>query len=138
MHILLKTIISALIIIFFTKLSTFAMSHSATYEMDGKITFGTVGSTQNQTITGEGKMKKESSTSLPSGVIDITPNDYTQGDTSITNITTMELCAPPKYTYEAEDGEVFELSPDVVFRRSGFPGSQMPIEKTSFTWNYLF
>ena len=138
MHILLKTIISALIIIFFTKLSTFAMSHSATYEIDGKITFGTVGSTQRQTTTGEGKIYKESSITLSSGVIGETPNDYIQGDTSINNITKMELCAPPKYTYEAEDGEVFELNPDFIFRRSDYTGSQMSIEKTPFTWNYLF
>ena len=138
MQIILKAALSALLIIFFTKLSTFAMSHSATYEMDGKITYGTVGTNQSQTITGAGKMKKESAIIISSGLIDITPKDYAQGDTSTSDIAKMELCAPPRYTNEAEDGEVVAINPEFVFKRSGYNDTEMFLEKTAFTWNSLF
>ena len=138
MHFLLKTILSVLIIIFFTKISTFAMSHSATYEMDGKITFGNIGTSQSQTTIGEATMTKESSINISSGVIDIIPNDYAHGETSITNITNIELCAPPRYTYETEDGEVIEIKPEFIFKRSGYTGPPMTLEKTTSMWNNLF
>jgi hypothetical protein len=85
-----------------------AITHSATYEMDGAINFQkqmghlcNTGAEVLQTIMGSGQMDKVQTVSMVSGKITMQDaNDGVAGATPLTVTTVWELCTPPKYIYD--------------------------------------
>ncbi len=85
-----------------------AITHSATYQMDGVINFKkqmghlcNTGAEIKQTIMGSGQMDKVQTVSMVKGKITMKDtNDGVAGATPLTVTTVWELCAPPKYTYD--------------------------------------
>ncbi|MDZ4132731.1 MAG: hypothetical protein U1E11_06300 [Dethiobacteria bacterium] len=100
-----------------------AITHSATYEMDGVINFKkqmghlcNTGAEIKQTIMGSGQLDKVQTVSMVSGKITMKDaNDGVAGATPLTVTTVWELCAPPKYTYEDDDGNVAIVHPAAMF-----------------------
>ena len=102
----------ALAVVFVMALAApaFAMTHTATYEMDGVIDFEkqaghlcNTGAEMKQTISGEGQMSKVMDVAISPGVLTVDDaNDWVAGETSLTVTSVWELCAPPKYTYEGD------------------------------------
>lgn len=88
-----------------------AITHTATYEMDGAINFKkqmghlcNTGAEVKQTIMGAGQMDKVQTVSMVSGKITMDDaNDYVAGATPLTVTTVWELCTPPKYIYEDDN-----------------------------------
>ncbi len=117
----------ALVVVFVMALAApaFAQSitHSATYEMDGVINFKkqmghlcNTGAEIKQTIMGSGQMDKVQTVSMVAGKITMKDaNDGVAGATPLTVTTVWELCAPPKYTYEDDDGNVAIVHPAAIF-----------------------
>ena len=107
-----KTIVAvALVVVFVMALAVPAfaqMTHSVVYELDGTIDFKkqaghlcNTGAAHKQTIQGSGEMFKESSIVMVPGRITMEDtNDFVAGETNLAVISVIELCAPPKYTYE--------------------------------------
>ncbi len=100
-----------------------SMNHSATYEMDGTIDFKkqaghkcNTGAEYKQTIVGSGEISKVQTASMVSGKLEMTDvNDYVAGETSLTVTSVIELCAPPKYTYEDEFGNEAVVHPAAMY-----------------------
>jgi hypothetical protein len=100
-----------------------AITHSATYQMDGVINFKkqmghlcNTGAEVKQTIMGSGQMDKVQTVSMVAGKITMKDaNDGVAGATPLTVTTVWELCAPPKYTYEDPDGNVAVVHPAAIF-----------------------
>ncbi len=100
----------------------FAMTHTATYEMDGTIDFKkqaghacNTGAEYKQTIVGDGEMSKEQSIAMIPGRLTVDDaNDYVAGETGLTVTSVIELCAPPKYTYEDADGNEAVVHPTAM------------------------
>jgi hypothetical protein len=132
----------ALVIVFVMALAApaFAQSitHSATYEMDGKIDFKkqmghwcNTGAEIKQTIKGEGQMDKVQTVSMVAGKITMKDaNDGVAGATPLTVTTVWELCAPPKYTYEdaAEDDAI--VHPKAMYVPTDLTSNDEP-----YVWN---
>ena len=84
------------------------MSHTATYEMDGEIDFFkqaghlcNTGAQYGQVIEGEGQMSKVQNVSMVKGKITMDDaNDFIAGETDLTVTSVIQLCAPPKLTYD--------------------------------------
>jgi hypothetical protein len=103
----------ALVIVFVMALAApaFAITHSATYQMDGVINFKkqmghlcNTGAEIKQTIMGSGQMDKVQTVSMSKGKITMKDtNDGVAGATPLTVTTVWELCAPPKYMYEDDN-----------------------------------
>ena len=103
----------ALVVVFVMALAAPAlaqsMMHTASYEMDGTIDFKkqaghlcNTGAQVRQTIYGNGVMSKVQTVSMERGLITMDDaNDWVAGATALTVTTTWELCAPPKFTYDA-------------------------------------
>ena len=97
----------ALVVVFVMALSVpvLAMTHTATYEMEGIIAYQkqtghlcNTGAEYKQTITGSGEMSKVQNVAMVPGKITVDDtNDYVAGETSLTVTSVIELCAPPKY-----------------------------------------
>ncbi len=93
-----------------------AITHSATYEMDGVINFKkqighlcNTGAEVKQTIMGSGQMDKVQTVSLVRGKVTMKDtNDGVAGATPLTVTTVWELCTPPKMIYDNDtyDGVV--------------------------------
>ena len=109
------------------------MTHGVTYEMDGTIDYKrqaghlcNTGAEHKQTIVGTGEMSKTSSIAMIPGRLTMEDtNDYVAGETSLTVTSVIELCAPPKYTYEDTDvdGNTFEgvVSPMAMYTEKDQP-----------------
>ena len=107
-----KTIVAvALVAVFVMALAVPAfaqMTHSVVYELDGTIDFKkqaghlcNTGAEHKQTISGSGELFKESAIVMVPGRITMEDtNDFVAGETNLAVISVIELCAPPKYTYE--------------------------------------
>lgn len=105
----------ALVIVFVMALAApaFAITHSATYQMDGVINFKkqmghlcNTGAEIKQTIYGSGQLDKVQTVSMVKGKITMKDaNDGVAGATPLTVTTVWELCAPPKYMYSDEGYE---------------------------------
>ena len=114
----------------------FAMTHTATYEMDGVIDFKkqsghlcNTGAEHKQTISGDGVMSKEMSVVMSPGIITVEDtNDYVAGETGLEVTSVIELCAPPKYMYEDEDGYDAVVSPYAMYGHGDQPYTFGPHE----------
>jgi hypothetical protein len=103
----------ALVVVFVMALATPALAqsimHTATYEMDGTINLQkqaghlcNTGAEVKQTISGNGVMDKVQTVNMSKGIITMDDaNDWVAGATALTVTTVWELCAPPKFTYDA-------------------------------------
>jgi hypothetical protein len=129
---LLKSVLLALIIIFFIALSTYAMSHSASYNIEGAIYSTSAGNLTDQKEVGAWWVI------MPSGKTDITFNDIALYESSIAEVAIWELCAPPRYTYTSEDGSEVEVSPDDLYKSRVNFAHQESSELVASTWAELF
>ncbi|HSW35124.1 MAG TPA: hypothetical protein VLH18_00805, partial [Candidatus Limnocylindrales bacterium] len=88
-----------------------SMTHSATYSLDGNVNLQrqaghlcNTGAEMKQTITGIGKVAKTTSAAMIPGRLTVTDtNDIVTAPGAARNlavISVIELCAPPKFTYE--------------------------------------
>jgi len=128
------------------------MNHSATYEMDGTIDFRkqaghkcNTGAEYKQTIVGDGEMAKEQSVAMSRGLLTVEDaNDYVAGETGLTVTSVIELCAPPKYTYEDDDGNEAVVHPAAmygdedqpyIFGPDGFQDANYDMADTYSDWN---
>jgi len=117
----------ALAVVFVMALAAPALAqsimHTATYEMDGTIDFEkqaghfcNTGAEVQQTIMGNGVMDKVQTIDMSSGIITMDDaNDWVAGATALTVTTAWKLCAPPKYTYEDEDGDDAVVHPKAMY-----------------------
>ena len=124
-----KTIVAvALAVIFIMALAVPAfaqvMTHGVTYEMDGVIDYRrqaghacNTGGVHKQVIAGSGEMSKVSSIAMIRGRLTMEDvNDYVAGETALTVTSVIELCAPPKYTYDDADGNTAVVHPAAMYR----------------------
>lgn len=124
-----KTIVAvALAVIFVMALAVPAfaqvMTHGVSYEMEGVIDYKrqaghacNTGGVHKQTIVGSGEMSKESSIAMIRGRLTMEDvNDYVAGETALTVTSVIELCAPPKYTYDDADGNTAVVHPAAMHR----------------------
>ena len=105
-----------------------SMTHTSTYEMDGTIDYKrqaghlcNTGAEHKQTIVGDGEISKTSSIAMIPGRLTMEDtNDYVAGETGLTVTSVIELCAPPKYTY---DNDAYEgvVSPMAMYRDADQP-----------------
>jgi hypothetical protein len=90
------------------------MSHSATYNLDGDISLEkqvghlcNTGAEMKQTIYGQGKMEKVMDVYMEQGLVTVADtNDWVTAPDAVRNLTVtsvIELCAPPKYTYDDDE-----------------------------------
>lgn len=107
-----KSLIAAIAVVLVLALAAPAfaqMTHSANYEMDGVIDLQkqaghwcNTGAEVKQTIKGSGVLDKQQDIHMIPGRISMQDvNDGVAGETALTITTVWELCAPPKYTYDA-------------------------------------
>ena len=106
-----RTILAvALAIIFVMALAVPAfaqMTHTKTVEADGVYDWETqaghtcnTGGQLQQTIMGSGELSKVMATAqIPGRLVVNDVNDFVAGETALTITSTIELCAPPKFTY---------------------------------------
>ena len=105
------------------------MTHGVTYEMDGVIDYKrqaghlcNTGASHKQTISGSGEMSKVSSIAMIEGRLTMEDtNDYVAGETSLTVTSVIELCAPPKFTYDDADGNTAVVSPTAMYGHGDQP-----------------
>jgi len=104
-------VVLAVIFVLALAAPAFAMTHTATYEMEGTINFRkqaghacNTGAEFKQTILGSGKMDKVMTVNMVKGKLTLTDtNDWVAGATPLTVTSVWELCTPPKYTYDGLD-----------------------------------
>jgi hypothetical protein len=123
----------ALAVIFVMALAAPALAqsimHTATYEMDGTIDFEkqaghlcNTGAEVKQTISGNGVMDKVQTVSMVAGKITMADdNNWVAGATALTVTTVWELCTPPKYTYEDDDGNEAIVHPAAMYNEEDQP-----------------
>jgi len=108
-----KTILAVALVVFFVMalaVPAFAqsMTHTKTAEIDGTIDWElqaghlcNTGAEQKQTIMGSGQLSKTMTTAQVKGKLTVSDvNDFVAGATNLAVISVIELCAPPKFTYE--------------------------------------
>ncbi len=135
-----KTIVAvALAVVFVMALAVPAfaqMTHGVTYEMEGVIDFRkqaghacNTGAVHKQTIVGSGEMSKQQSIVMIPGRLTMEDNnDYVAGETALTVTSVIELCAPPKYTYDDADGNTAIVHPAAMYRNLNQPYLFTPLD----------
>ena len=132
-----RTILAvALAVIFVMALAVPAfaqMTHSKTVEADGvydwELQAGhlcNTGGELKQTIMGSGELSKVMTTAqIPGRLVVDDVNDFVAGETALTITSVIELCAPPKYTYEDtwEYTDGYGRTSDVTMEAPVFIGS---------------
>jgi len=129
-----KTILAVALVVFFVMalaVPAFAqnMTHTKTAEIDGTIDWEiqaghlcNTGAELKSTIMGAGQLSKTMTTAQVKGKITVSDvNDFVAGATNLAVISVIELCAPPKFTYDDADGITAVVAPWAMYGHGSQP-----------------